>query len=66
MCVLPVPAWAEQDHVLFGVQEVDLAEVLNDLLFNRAPEGEVELLQRLAGGEPGGLDPALPAVGLAG
>jgi hypothetical protein len=27
-------------------------------------EGEVELLQRLAGGEPRGLDAALPAVAL--
>jgi hypothetical protein len=56
---------SEQDHVLFGVQEVELAEVLDDGLLDRALEGEVELLQRLAGGEAGGLDAALAAVALA-
>ena len=35
------------------------------VFFTRALEGEVELLQRLAGGEPGGLDPALAAVAVA-
>ena len=57
---------AEQDHVLAGVQEVELPEVLDHRLLDRALEGEVELLQRLAGGEPGGLDPALAAVAVAG
>jgi hypothetical protein len=47
------------------VEEVELAEVLDNLAFDRALEGEVELLERLAGGEAGGLDPALAAVGLA-
>jgi hypothetical protein len=42
----------EQDHVFLGVQEVELAEVLDHLLLDRALEGEVELLERLAGGEP--------------
>jgi hypothetical protein len=58
--------WSEQDHVLFGVEEVELAEVLDHLLLHAALEGEVELLQRLSGGEPGELDPALAAVSLAG
>jgi hypothetical protein len=47
------------------VQEVELAEVLDDLLSDRALEGEVELLERLSGGEARGLDAALAAVGLA-
>jgi hypothetical protein len=38
----------EQDDVLLGVQEVELAEVLDDLALDRALEGEVELLERLA------------------
>ena len=57
---------SEQDHVLFGVEEVQLPEVLDHGLLDRALEGEVELLQRLAGGEPGGLDPSFAAVALAG
>ena len=56
---------AEQDHVLARVQEVELAEVLDDGLLHAALEGEVELLQRLAGGEAGGLDAALAAVAVA-
>jgi hypothetical protein len=57
---------AEQDHVLFGVQEVELPEVLDHLLLDAALEGEVELLQGLVGGEPGGADPQPAAGGLAG
>ena len=53
---------SEEDHVLFAVQEVELPEMLNDRLLDAALEGEVELLQRFAGGEPGGLDPPLAAV----
>jgi hypothetical protein len=56
---------AEQDHVLARVQEVELSEVLDDRLFHAALEGEVELLQRLAGGEPRGLDPPFAAVTVA-
>src|SRR3954454_3991018 len=56
---------AQEDDVLLGVQEVELAEVLDDLAADRALEGEVELLERLAGGEARGLDPALAAVALA-
>jgi hypothetical protein len=48
------------------VQEVELAEVLDDLLLDRALEGEVELLEGLSGGKPGGLDAVLAAVGLPG
>jgi len=62
---LPVPGGSEQDHVLAGVQEVELSEVLDDRLLHRSLEGEVELLKRLASREPGGLDPALAAVALA-
>jgi hypothetical protein len=58
-------AWAEQDHVLARVQEVELAEVLDHLLLHAALEAEVELLERLAGGEPRGLDPLLTAVAVA-
>ena len=64
-CVLPVPGRPEEDDVLAAVQEVELAEVLDQGLLDRALEGEVELLERLAGGEAGGLDPALAAVAVA-
>ena len=57
---------AEHDHVFFGVQEVELAEVLDHRLLDRPLEGEVEHLQRFAGREPGGADPAFAAVRLAG
>jgi hypothetical protein len=48
-----------------GVQEVQLTEVLDHLLLDRALEGEVELLERLSAWEARRLDAALPAVGLA-
>ena len=57
---------SEQDHVLARVEEVELAEVLDHGLLDRALEGEVELLERLARWEPGGLDPALTAMAVAG
>jgi hypothetical protein len=38
------------------VQEVELTEVLDDLALDRSLEGEVELLERLARREAGGLD----------
>jgi hypothetical protein len=31
---LPGPGWSEEDHVLSGVQEVELPEVLDHLLFH--------------------------------
>jgi hypothetical protein len=46
------------------VQEVELPQVLDDLAADRALEREVELLERLAGGEAGGLDARLAAVRL--
>jgi len=47
------------------MQEVQLAQVLDDLLLDRALEGEVELLERLARPEASGLDARLAAVALA-
>ena len=59
-CVLPVPGGPEQDDVVFGGEEVELAEVQDERLLDGALEAEVELLERLAGGEAGLLDPASP------
>jgi hypothetical protein len=42
---------AEQDDVLARVQEVELAEMLDDLALDRALEGEVELLERFRAGK---------------
>jgi hypothetical protein len=58
------PGWPEQDHVFAGVQEIELAEVLDHLLLDAALEGEVELLERLAGGESCGADARLATVRL--
>src|SRR4051794_14489896 len=56
---------AEQDDVLAAGEEIELAQVQDAVAADRGLEGEVELLQRLAGGEPRGLDPALAAVAVA-
>jgi len=48
-----------------AVQEVELAEVLDDLALDRTLEGEVELLERLSGRKARRLDPRLAAVRLA-
>jgi hypothetical protein len=56
---------AEQDDVLAAGDEVELAEMQNGLAPQAALEGEVELLERFAGGEPRGLDPGLAAVAVA-
>ena len=56
---------AEEDHVLFGVQEVELPEMLDHLLSHRALKSEVELLQGLVRRKPSGTDPQPPAGGLA-
>jgi hypothetical protein len=56
---------AQQHDVLLGVQEVELAEVFDHLALDRALEGEVELLERLSGGQAGGLDARFAAVRLA-
>src|SRR4051794_21549685 len=53
---------AEQNDVLLAVEEVELAEVQDRLAPQRALEGEVELLERLARREARGLDPGLAAV----
>src|SRR5439155_23985875 len=53
---------AEQDDVVAGGEEVELAEMEDERLLHRALEAEVELLERLAGGEAGLLDPRLAAV----
>jgi len=44
------------------MEEVELAEMDDQRLLDRALKGEVELLEGLAGGETGGLDPGLAAV----
>ena len=57
---------AEEHHVLFGGDEVQGAQVGDDVAFEAAGVVEVELLEALAGREPGGADAALAAVGLPG
>ena len=57
---------AEEHDVVAGGGEVEGAQVGDHLAFEAAGMVEVELLQRLAGGEPGGADAAFAAVGLAG
>ena len=58
--------WAEEDHVLACEDEVQGAEVCDQVAFESAGVVEVELLEALAGREPGGADAALTAVGLPG
>jgi hypothetical protein len=57
---------AEEYHVVAGGDEVQGAQVGDGLAFERAGVVEVEFLQALAGGEPGGADAAFAAVGFAG
>jgi hypothetical protein len=54
---------AEEHYVVLGGDEVQGAQVRDDLSLEPAGVVEVELLQRFAGREPGGADPALAAVG---
>jgi hypothetical protein len=56
----------EKDHVLPACHEVQGAQVGDDFSFQSSGMVVVELFQGLAGGEPGGPDTALAAVGLAG
>jgi len=58
--------WAEEHHVLFAGDEVQGAQVGDQVTLESAGVVEVELLQRLAGREPGRADPPLAAVGLPG
>jgi hypothetical protein len=57
---------AEQEHVVPGGDEVQRAEVSDELATQAAGVVEVELLKALAGGEPGGADPPFAAVTLPG
>ena len=56
----------EEDHVLLRGDEVERAQVGDGVAFEGAGVVEIELFQRLAGGEAGGADAALAAVRLAG
>jgi hypothetical protein len=56
----------EQQHVLLRGDEVQRAQVRDQVPFEAAGVVEIELLQALAGREPGGAAAAFPAVGLAG
>ena len=58
--------WAEEDHVLGFVQEVELREMRHGLGLDGALEREVEVVEGLDLGEPGGFDAVLTAVGLSG
>jgi hypothetical protein len=64
--VLTMTGRAQKHHVVLRRGEVQGAQVRDDLAAQAAGVVEVELLQRLAGREPGGADPALAAVGLPG
>ena len=57
---------AEEHDVVFRGDEVQGAQVGDDLAFEGPLVVEVEVLQGFAGGEPGGADAAFAAVGLAG
>src|SRR6266508_4949207 len=60
--LLPVPGGPSRTTLSFRGEEVELAEVEDERLLDRALEAEVELLERLAGGEASLLDPRLAAV----
>ncbi|MFD9851590.1 hypothetical protein ACFWXZ_04870 [[Kitasatospora] papulosa] len=53
----------EEDHVLLPDHEIERPEVGDRLSLHGPLSGEVEVFQRLAGGEPGGPDPSLSANG---
>src|SRR4051794_40828751 len=63
--VLPVPGGPSRTTFLAAVQEVELAEVNDRGLLDRALEGKVELLQRLVRREARLLDAGLAAVAVA-
>jgi hypothetical protein len=56
----------QEDDVLSGGDEIESAEVEKCVSFQRPLVVEVELFDRLSGGEPGRFDPEFPAVGLTG
>ena len=56
----------EQHDVGSGGDEVECRQVQDVVAFHRPLVVEVEVLDRLAGGEPGGPDPVSRAVGAAG
>jgi hypothetical protein len=58
--------WAEEDHVVFAGDEVQRGEVGDQVPFQAAGMIKVELLNALAGREPGSPDSALSAVGVTG
>jgi hypothetical protein len=55
---------AQKDEVVFGAQDVELAQVQDERLLQRALEAEVELRQCSAGGEARLLEPRLAALGV--
>ena len=57
---------AEEHHVVLGDHEVQGPQVGDGLAFEAAGVVVVEVLQGLAGREPGGADAAFPAVGFPG
>src|SRR3954469_20950494 len=57
---------AEEHHVLAGGDEIQGAQMRDDVAFEAAGVVEVELLEALACREPGGADAALAAVRFAG
>ena len=64
-CVLPVPGGPSRITFSRACRKSSCPRCSTTVFLTDALEGEVELLQRLAGGEPGGLDPSLAAVGVA-
>jgi hypothetical protein len=60
------PRRAEEDDVVAGGDEVQGAQVRDDVALQAAGVVVVELLQALARGEPRGADAPLAAVGLSG
>ncbi len=63
--VLPVPGGPSRTTFSRACRKSSWPRCSTTWLADRALEGEVELLERLAGREAGRLDPALAAVGLA-
>ena len=58
--------WAEEDNV-FGLEhEVELGQVHDEVLADRALEGELEVVQGLDRRKPGRADAGLTAGGLSG